>query len=82
MINLYTIYNRNTLDFPGVMVMRRWEVGGTAANPIMTPKEIVAKGQSVQQLRAQLPPNCQNLGRFMGEDPNIVESWMQLEKKT
>lgn len=79
MVNLFTIYNKNTSDYPGVMVMRRWEVSGTLRNPTMTPKEVVGTGNSLAEMRAKLPAGCENLGRYQGEDPNIIESWMQRE---
>jgi hypothetical protein len=82
MVNLFTIYNKKTSDYPGVMVMRRWEVGGSiaesgVAKAIMTPKEVVGTGNTLEEMRKLLPEGCTNLGRFDQEDPNIVESWMQ-----
>ena len=77
MVNLYTIYDKFTTDHPGKMVMRRWEVSGNTENPVTTPCELVAKADTIEELRGKLPPNCRNLGRWQGEDPRIVESWME-----
>jgi hypothetical protein len=77
MVNLFTIYNKKTSDYPGVMVMRRWEVSGDLSAPKMEPKEVVGTGDTLEEMRKKLPEGCVNLGRFDPEDPNIVESWMQ-----
>ena len=81
MVTLFTIYNKETSDYPGVMVIRRWEVSATVkegrGQPIMTPKEIVGTGDTLEEMRRLVPDGCVNLGRFAQEDPNIVESWMK-----
>lgn len=76
--NHYVIYGPGTKDYPGVYVCRRFEIdGGT-----VTPRELVAKGSSVDELRAEIFRVGQFIGmperfaRHPSDDPNIVETWL------
>jgi hypothetical protein len=73
-ISIYTI-TQFTKDFKGEVICRRHEV--TAKGSI--PREIVVRGQSVEECRQKLNekiPGLQCLGRDLMDDPVIVESWV------
>jgi len=68
---MYTIYDRPK-DYPAEFVARRFDIGaGTAL-----PGPVVARGKTLAEVRAQLPPGLYNLGRNPEDEPQIVESWV------
>jgi len=71
-ISIWTVFNKNTTDYPGVYVCRRFEVGPGYTRPC----EVIATGNSLEEIRDQLPVGLAQLDRCPGDDPNIVETWM------
>jgi hypothetical protein len=67
---MWTIYD-HPLDFPDVFVARRVEVTGDG--PI--PGEEIYTGDSLDEVRAQLPPGLVCFTRHPHDDPVIVETW-------
>jgi hypothetical protein len=71
-LSVWTIYDKNTSDYPGVFVCRRFEVGAGYTKPC----EVVATGNSLKEVRDQLPIGLTCMARSPGDDPNIVETWI------
>lgn len=66
-LRLYVIYER-PVDYPDVFVIRVWENE--------EPGEIVAIGNTLEEVRSQLPPGLYNLGRENEDESQIVEVWV------
>ena len=67
----WTVYER-PLDYPDGYVARRWVIGSGGAVP--TNDMFVA--DTLDELRALLPPGLFCLLRQPGDDPKIVEVWI------
>jgi hypothetical protein len=68
---MWTIYD-HPRDMPEHWVARRWEVSGTGG--VATPEVLTA--DTLEALRAQLPPDLCRMPRQPGDDPTIVEVWL------
>jgi hypothetical protein len=66
---MWVIYNR-PLDFPECMVCRLW-YGDMPTDEVML-------GDSLEQMRRKVmrAGGCFNLGRFIDDEPHIVECWV------
>ena len=68
-LTMWTIY-RDPDDYPGQYVARRWEARET---PVATGDLHLA--DSLEAIRALIPPGLARLPRYDGDDPCIVETW-------
>lgn len=66
-MDFYVIYD-HPRDYPDEVVCRWWRPEG--AGPI------VARGETVEEVREQLPEGLVNIGRFRDDDPAIAEVWI------
>lgn len=64
---IWTVYDR-PLDFPHNFVARKF-VG-------IQPTESTITGNSLEEVRAGLPPGVVKLDRAPDDDPKIVEVWL------
>lgn len=71
-VYLYTIYF-NPFDFPGDYVVKKWEIG---ANDMYQDLGFIKITKTLAEARQKLPKGLVNLGREVGDDPVIVESWI------
>lgn len=72
-MEIWTIYN-NPLDYPGLWVARRWEIGpGT-----MRSTDDVRIGQTLDEVRMMLPleRGLARIPRRPDDDPVIWEVWL------
>jgi hypothetical protein len=69
-LSLYTVYE-NPFDYPGKFVVRRFEVftGATDPNPLIV-------CDTLEEVRAVLPPGLVCLPRHPDDDPVILETWL------
>jgi len=71
-LTLWTIYH-NPSDYPGKYVARRFVVerglGLKAAREVLI-------ADTLEAIRARLPPGLYCLGRQPGDEPQIVETWI------
>lgn len=65
-LDIWTVYF-NPKGYPGQYVVRKWEWEN------QTDIEII--GNTLQEVRSQIPPDLKKLDRQAGEDTCIVESW-------
>ncbi|WP_230770581.1 hypothetical protein [Sphingomonas sp. Leaf4] len=72
LLSIWTI-TRNPSDLPGRHVARRHAIEADGL-PHATDDHFV--GDTLDQVRAQLPTGLFNLGRQPADDPVIVESWI------
>jgi hypothetical protein len=70
-VNGWTIYD-HPRDYPDAFVARRW----VAIRGTVIPTNDMFVANSLNELRALLPPGLVLFPRFDGDDPNIVEVWM------
>jgi hypothetical protein len=73
-IRLFVIYH-NPSDFPGKYVVREWTV--VVEKTIPNPRPVAIKN-TLEDARQAVPQPALNLGRYMSDDPVIVETWMPL----
>jgi hypothetical protein len=71
MLEIYTIYF-DAADHPGKYAVRRFVVDANGATPDAT----LRLADSLDKARCYLPPGLHNLGRELGDEPQIVESWV------
>ena len=70
-ISGWTIYNRPR-DYPAHYVVRMW----TASDGGVIMGKVAALCGSLDEARAQIPPDAIYLGRQPDDDPVIVETWI------
>jgi hypothetical protein len=70
---MWTIYH-SPKDFPGRYVARLWLVGGGSPEPKPTDRFVTSN--SLDGVRAMLPPGLTCLQRSDDDDPVIVETWL------
>lgn len=70
-LDMFVIYHGASNE-PDPFVGRRWSVNGKGC----APGPIVARGETLDQVRGQLPPGLFRLARSLGDDPVIVETWL------
>lgn len=68
---IWTIYD-HPADFPHHFVGRAHRIEADKS----TPTSQFVTGDTLEEVRAQLPPGLYNLRRLAGDDPKIVESWI------
>lgn len=66
----YTIYD-HPKDNPGGYAMTCWEIHGVGPVAVWTIYQ-----NSLDKIRAVLPPGLYCLGREPGDDPAILETWV------
>ena len=72
-LNIWTIYV-SPADYPGQYVARRFVVGGKDSHHGPTNEMFVA--DTLEEVRALLPPGLICMPREPGDDRVIVESWI------
>ena len=70
-LEIWTIYD-HPLDYPDSFVARKAVVGASATT--MTHEMFTA--DTLDELRALLPPGLYRVHRFAQDDPKIVEVWL------
>jgi hypothetical protein len=70
-LSLWVIYD-HPRDFPDAFVARRHTVGADGQKATQDKHE----AQTLDALRALLPPGLVSIGRMAGDDPCIVEVWL------
>lgn len=65
----YTVYF-SPRDYPEQYVVRLWDASGLKAT------NCIAIGNTIQEVRAALPPGLTRFQRQADDDPNIVETWL------
>jgi hypothetical protein len=70
-LRLFTIYD-HPIDHPNDFIAREWVVVGS----FYEPRAIAARGASLDEVRAQLPPGLARIDRSPEDDPKIVETWL------
>lgn len=68
---MYTIYHSPT-DFPGRWVMRPW-AAASGETLIAGPARL---GDSIEEVRAHVPPGLIRFVRQPDDHPHIVETWI------
>lgn len=68
---MYVIYD-HPKDCPDKFVLRRWSED--RGDPV--PCDVVASGDTIEQVRAALPGDLVCIPRHPSDDPVIVETWM------
>jgi hypothetical protein len=75
MIKIWVIYKRPS-DFPSeAYVMREHHVRRGPEKNTVTPTEHFYTGDSIPELRRQIPPGKQKVVRREDDEPQIVEWW-------
>lgn len=69
---MYTITDSPS-DYPGKFVVRAHLVTMAGSRPAAAP---LAVASSLDAARARLPPGLTNLGRYDGDEPHILETWV------
>ena len=64
---MITIYDHPT-DYPDSFVARVWDCN--------TPTHLIALADTLEAIRATIPPNMTCLPHMEGDDPCIVEVWL------
>ncbi|HVJ49228.1 hypothetical protein [Desulfitobacterium sp.] len=57
-------------DYMGQYVVRLWDADGLKAT------NCIVIGKTIQQVRAAIPPGLTRFPRAVGDDPQIVETWI------
>lgn len=70
-LTIWTVYE-NPSDYPGMWVLRGFDVGTEGVRR----REECAVADSLEMIRAQLPPGLARLAPIPGDDPVIYESWV------
>lgn len=70
-INGWTIYDR-PIDYPASYVARKW----VAIHGTVVPTTEMFVGDSVDEVRALLPPGLIQFPRHPSDDAKIVECWL------
>lgn len=68
---MWTIYRPTTKDYPG-----KWLARMFVTIPKSQPTDILIVGDSLEEVRAKLPPGLFKLARHENDDPVIEEVWM------
>lgn len=69
-LSMWTVYDHPS-DHPAHWVARRWEVAKEAK-----PTQDLLLADTLEALRAQLPPGLYRLPRQPGDEPAIAEVWL------
>jgi hypothetical protein len=72
-LSMWTVYYRPR-DNPDKWVARRFEIGGGWPDPLPTNDMFVA--DTLEELRALLPPGLTCIPRNPGDHPVVIESWL------
>ena len=72
-LTFWTIF-RSPEDYPGLWVLRR--TYAVLPHRLVKNDPIACLGESLEQLRAGLPPGLYNLGRMEPDVPSMVETWI------
>ena len=68
---MWTIYRPTTTDYPG-----KWLARMFFTLPESKPTSVLIVGDSLEEVRARLPPGLFNLNRDENDDPVIEETWI------
>lgn len=74
-MRMVAIYGPNTIDHPGVFVMREWRIEADNNEPVIGP--VLTLGYTLEEMRGKLPfwvDVC--FPRSDSDDPSIIETWM------
>jgi hypothetical protein len=71
-LKLWTIYN-SPKDFPGKFIAREWELTGEGSKPSQSN---YVTGDTLEEVRKQLPKFMTVIPRHESDDPCIVEVWI------
>lgn len=70
LLEIWSITEKPT-DYPEFFVARKWVIGQTpeATNEVLL-------GETLEEVRAKLPPGLHRMNRSPEDDPVLVESWL------
>ena len=71
-LDIFVVY-KGPKDLPGKYAVRRWSIEG-GGKP--RPMELVAQDETLEEVRAKIPPGLYPLARMPDDDPVIVETWV------
>ena len=71
---IFVIYSHPT-DYPEHFVIRRWVTTSNLSGFVPDP-DWFKLGQSLEDVRAYVPPFCVRLERNPRDEPHIVECWI------
>ena len=66
-IEIWVVYD-SPLDLPGVFVARKW------VNDV--PTEETSEASTLEGIRGKLPAGLYRIPRFLGDELQVVESWI------
>jgi hypothetical protein len=72
---IWTVYDHPT-DYPDRFVARMYVAGPIDGNHGTAATTVVLFGNTLDEVRAMLPPGVVRMDRYPGDDPKIVETWM------
>ena len=72
---MWTIYD-HPRDYPDSWVARRWEVGGKTRVPAPIATSDMFVADTLEELRALLPPGLVCLNRLPLDDAKVKEVWV------
>jgi len=68
---MWVVCNPTTTDYPG-----QWVARMHLTLPEPRPTDLIIVGESLGNVRAQLPEGLTNIGRQPSDDPVIAEVWL------
>ncbi|MBX4215584.1 hypothetical protein KW797_01400 [Candidatus Parcubacteria bacterium] len=71
-LSIYAIYDRPA-DFPGKVVVRRWEISSASENPQPMEAHVF---HTLEDARSSLPPGVVKMDTLPQDDPAILETWL------
>lgn len=72
---IYTVY-QNPADYPGRIVVRRFEVSPDGLRPVAPPVAVVGTLDEARAAIRRVHPCPVCLTRADGDEPQIVENWI------
>lgn len=71
-LEMFVVY-AHPRDYPTKFVVRRWGIGAGISVP---DDDWFYLGDSLDEVRAHVPPHCVRLERDSKDEPQIVECWL------
>ena len=68
---MWTVYRPTTLDYAG-----RWVARMFLTLPESMPTKVIVLADTLEEIRAALPPGLSMIPRWPDDDPGIEETWV------
>ena len=68
-LEMYVVYDKTTIDYPGKYVIRRFVDGAPDMEPLIV-------GDTLEGVLSALPPGLSKLARSPYDEPVILEVWL------